>query len=160
MAAIHNQLKAMKESNDKMTSQVTRLELSIDSRFTEMDDKFTNLESSMESSMDSRFKKMDAKFTKMNNHMKKMDQSMNTQLQGMNSRVAELSSDVNSGSKEMTQKNDKTSIEKWRRPCCLTAPSQDMLTVDVSRNKNTMSRFGNLLARVAGPARCLRQKHL
>ncbi|KAG5970046.1 hypothetical protein E4U56_007981 [Claviceps arundinis] len=118
MAAIHNQLKAMKESNDKMTSQVTRLELSIDSRFTEMDDKFTNLESSMESSMDSRFKKMDAKFTKMNNHMKKMDQSMDTQLQGMNSRVAELSSDVNSGSKEMTQKNDKTSIEKWRRPCC------------------------------------------
>ncbi|KAG6133363.1 hypothetical protein E4U38_002848 [Claviceps purpurea] len=146
VVAIHEQLNAMKESNDKLTAQVTRLELSINSRFTEMDDKFTNLESSMESSMDSRFKKM--------------DQSMNTQLQGMNSRVAELSSDVNSGSKEMTQKNDKTSIEKWRRPCCLTAPSQDMLTVDVSRHKNTMSRFGNLLARVAGPARYLRQKHL
>ncbi|CCE34044.1 uncharacterized protein CPUR_07975 [Claviceps purpurea 20.1] len=79
VVAIHEQLNAMKESNDKLTAQVTRLELSINSRFTEMDDKFTNLESSMESSMDSRFKKM--------------DQSMNTQLQGMNSRVAELSSE-------------------------------------------------------------------
>ncbi|KAG6123784.1 hypothetical protein E4U13_000077, partial [Claviceps humidiphila] len=60
VVAIHGQLNAMKESNDKLTAQVTRLELSMNSRFTEMDDKFTNLESSMESSMDSRFKKMDA----------------------------------------------------------------------------------------------------
>ncbi|KAG5988989.1 hypothetical protein E4U52_006057 [Claviceps spartinae] len=37
MAAIHNQLKAMKESNDKMTSQVTRLELSMNSQFTELE---------------------------------------------------------------------------------------------------------------------------
>ncbi|KAG6055934.1 hypothetical protein E4U32_005988 [Claviceps aff. humidiphila group G2b] len=127
MAAIHDQLRAMKESNDKLTSQVTRLELNIDSRFTEMDDKFTNLESSMESSMDSRFKKMDAKFTKMNTQMKKMDQSMNTQLQGMNSRIAELSSDMHSGFAEMTEKNQKTSIKME------------------ALNKNTMARFDNRL---------------
>ncbi|KAG5959348.1 hypothetical protein E4U57_000742 [Claviceps arundinis] len=127
MAAIHDQLRAMKESNDKLTSQVTRLELNIDSRFTEMDDKFTNLESSMESSMDSRFKKMDAKFTKMNTQMKKMDQSMNTQLQGMNSRIAKLSSDMHSGFAEMTEKNQKTSIKME------------------ALNKNTMARFDNRL---------------
>ncbi|KAG6021229.1 hypothetical protein E4U40_005448 [Claviceps sp. LM458 group G5] len=95
MAAIHNQLKAMKESNDKMTSQVTKLELSMNSRFTEM-----------ELSMDSRFAKMESSINK-------MDLGMNSRFQGMNSRVAELSSDMimNSGFKEMTQKNDKTSIK-------------------------------------------------
>ncbi|KAG6281398.1 hypothetical protein E4U46_000324 [Claviceps purpurea] len=111
VVAIHGQLNAMKESNDKLTAQVTRLELSMNHQFTEMDDKFTNLESSMESSMDSRFKKMDAKFTKMNTQMKKMDQSINTQLQGMNSRITELSSDMHSGFEEMTEKNEKTSIK-------------------------------------------------
>ncbi|CCE34045.1 uncharacterized protein CPUR_07976 [Claviceps purpurea 20.1] len=127
VVAIHGQLNAMKESNDKLTAQVTRLELSMNHQFTEMDDKFTNLESSMESSMDSRFKKMDAKFTKMNTQMKKMDQSMNTQLQGMNSRIAELSSDMHSGFEEMTEKNEKTSIKME------------------ALNKNTMARFDNRL---------------
>ncbi|KAG6206967.1 hypothetical protein E4U50_004016 [Claviceps purpurea] len=105
MAAIHDQLKAMKESNDKITTQMTNLELSINSRFTEM-------ESSLESSMDSRFTKMNTQITKMmNKHMKKMDLSMTSRFQDMNSRVDGLRSDLNSGFKEMTQKNDKTSIK-------------------------------------------------
>ncbi|KAG6286661.1 hypothetical protein E4U46_004671 [Claviceps purpurea] len=104
MAAIHDQLKAMKESNDKITTQMTNLELSINSRFTEM-------ESSLESSMDSRFTKMNTQITKMNKHMKKMDLSMTSRFQEMNSRVDGLRSDMNSRFEEMTQKNDKTSIK-------------------------------------------------
>ncbi|KAG6175915.1 hypothetical protein E4U36_008380 [Claviceps purpurea] len=93
VAAIHNQLKALKESNDKLTSQATRLELSMNSRFTEM-----------ESSLDSWFAKMES-------NIKKMDLSMNSRFQDMNSRVDDLRSDLNSGFEEMTQKNDKTSIK-------------------------------------------------
>ncbi|KAG6093939.1 hypothetical protein E4U30_003793 [Claviceps sp. LM220 group G6] len=93
MAAIHDQLRAMKESNDKLTSQVTRLELNIDSRFTEM-----------ESSLDSRFRKMES-------NIKKMDLGMNSRFQDMNSRVDSLRSDLNSRFEEMTQKNAKTSIK-------------------------------------------------
>ncbi|CCE34394.1 uncharacterized protein CPUR_08326 [Claviceps purpurea 20.1] len=93
MAAINNQLKAMKESNDKLTSQMTKLESSMDSRFTEM-----------ESGLDTRF-------TKMNNQMTKMDLSMNSRFQDMNSRVDDLRSDMNSRFEEMTQKCDKTSIK-------------------------------------------------
>ncbi|KAG6252563.1 hypothetical protein E4U23_008683 [Claviceps purpurea] len=103
--ALEDSLKAMKESNDKITTQMTNLELSINSRFTEM-------ESSLESSMDSRFTKMNTQITKMmNKHMKKMDLSMTSRFQDMNSRVDGLRSDLNSGFKEMTQKNDKTSIK-------------------------------------------------
>ncbi|KAG6021320.1 hypothetical protein E4U19_005771 [Claviceps sp. Clav32 group G5] len=116
MAAIHNQPKAMKESNDKMTSQVTKLELSMNSRFTEM-----------ELSMDSRFKKLNTQITKMNNDLKKVDLSINSRLQDMNSRITELSSDMHSGFEEMTQKNDQTSIKME------------------ALNKNTMSRFDNRL---------------
>ncbi|KAG6124048.1 hypothetical protein E4U12_000262 [Claviceps purpurea] len=119
MAAIHDQLKAMKESNDKITTQMTNLELSINSRFTEM-------ESSLESSMDSRFTKMNTQITKMNKHMKKMDLSMTSPFQDMNSRVDGLRSDMNSRFEEMTQKNDKTSIKmealfgqmwRWQSVC-------------------------------------------
>ncbi|KAG6263295.1 hypothetical protein E4U48_006831 [Claviceps purpurea] len=77
VAAIHNQLKALKESNDKLTSQATRLELSMNSRFTEM-----------ESSLDSWFAKMES-------NIKKMDLSMNSRFQDMNSRVDDLRSDLN-----------------------------------------------------------------
>ncbi|CCE34388.1 uncharacterized protein CPUR_08320 [Claviceps purpurea 20.1] len=56
---------------------------------------------------------------------------MNSRLQDMNSRIAELSSDVNSGFEEMAQKNDKTSIKME------------------ALNKNTMSRFDNRLPGVA-----------
>ncbi|KAG6313564.1 hypothetical protein E4U22_000801 [Claviceps purpurea] len=102
--ALEDSLKAMKESNDKITTQMTNLELSINSRFTEM-------ESSLESSMDSRFTKMNTQITKMNKHMKKMDLSMTSRFQDMNSRVDGLRSDMNSKFEEMTQKNDKTSIK-------------------------------------------------
>ncbi|KAG6161428.1 hypothetical protein E4U11_003442 [Claviceps purpurea] len=61
---------------------------------------------------------------------------MNSRLQDMNSRIAELSSDVNSGFEEMAQKNDKTSIKME------------------ALNKNTMSRFDNRLPGAPPGARC------
>ncbi|KAG6263023.1 hypothetical protein E4U47_007546 [Claviceps purpurea] len=94
VAAIHNQLKALKESNDKLTSQLGLLS------------------------------------AKMESNIKKMDLGMNSRFQDMNSRVDDLNSDLNSGFEEMTQKNDKTSIKME------------------ALNKNTMSRFGKILAGV------------
>ncbi|KAG6041500.1 hypothetical protein E4U39_006524 [Claviceps sp. Clav50 group G5] len=87
MAAIHNQLKALKESSDKMTSQVTRLELSMNSQFTEMKAHITEMGLRINSRIDSRFAKMESSINK-------MDLGMNSRFQDMNSRVAELSSDM------------------------------------------------------------------